>query len=96
MTKFVPLAALACALSIATGSVAMAEETMPTEGVEFSKNDQLYTSDGKRIGKIYRVTNDGNAQVIYNNRLLTIEASTLSIVEGKLTTSLTRADLKGR
>lgn len=95
MTKFIPLTALACALSLATATTVMAEEAAPTESAQASKGDQLYTSDGKRIGRVYRVINEGDVQVIYNNRMLTIEGSTLSNTDGKLTTSLTRADLKG-
>lgn len=94
MTKFIPLAALACVLSVAMTPAVMAEEDQAMASTQAAKGDQLYTSDGKRIGKVYRVTNDGDVQVIYNNRMLTIEASTLSNVDGKLTTSLTRADLQ--
>lgn len=52
----------------------------------------LYGSNGQRIAAIYRVS-EGNPQVILNGKLVTVPASSLSDVGGKVTTSLTKAEL---
>jgi hypothetical protein len=40
------------------------------------------------------VTSDGAAQVIIDGKMVTIPANTLSIADGKLTTSLSKADIR--
>jgi hypothetical protein len=54
----------------------------------------LQASDGARIGAIYRVTDDGSAQVIVNGKMITVPAATLSVVDGKLTTSLSKSEVR--
>jgi hypothetical protein len=54
----------------------------------------LQASDGARIGAIYRVTDDGSAQVIVNGKMVTVPAATLSVVDGKLTTSLSKSEVR--
>jgi hypothetical protein len=54
---------------------------------------QLYGSDGHRIATVQYMTRQGNPQIIFEGRLITVQASTLSQVNGKLTTSLSRHDL---
>jgi hypothetical protein len=53
----------------------------------------LYTTNGRRIASIYRVTAEGNPQVILNGKLVTVPASSLSEVDGKVATSLTKKEL---
>lgn len=53
----------------------------------------IFTNDGKRIGIVYRVIADGSAQVIVNGKLVTIPASTLTAVDGKQQTSLSKKEL---
>ena len=62
-------------------------------GVQVDTGKMLYSSTGHRIASVYRVTSEGNPQVILDGRLVTVPASTLTEVEGKLTTSLTKRDL---
>jgi len=57
------------------------------------KGKMLMASNGSRLGKIYRVTDDGSAQLIIDGKMVTIAASTLSVVDGKLTTSLTKSEV---
>src|SRR5262245_28447226 len=98
MKKFAVLAALA---TIALAPVANATETSQsvraaTEGagtVQIDSGKMLYSSTGHRIASVYRVTSEGNPQVILDGRLVTVPSSSLSEVNGKLTTSLSKRDL---
>ena len=72
-------------------SVRAATEAAGTVQVDTGK--MLYSSTGNRIASVYRVTSEGNPQVILDGRLVTVPASTLSDVNGKLTTSLSKRDL---
>jgi hypothetical protein len=51
------------------------------------------SSNGSRLGAVYRVGADGSAQIIIDGKLVTIPASTLSNVDGKLTTSLSKSEV---
>lgn len=62
--------------------------------VEAKRGEAIYTADGKRVGKIYQISREGNPQLIQDLRLVTVPAATLSRVDGKLTTSLTRKEIK--
>ena len=58
-----------------------------------TKGKMLVSADGSRIGAVYRVSDDGSAQVIVNGKLVSIPASTLSVTDGKLTTSMSRHEV---
>lgn len=66
---------------------AMAQEKVATKG------KMLVASDGARLGAVYRVTEDGSAQVIIDGKMVSIPANTLSAPDGKLTTSLTHREV---
>jgi hypothetical protein len=57
------------------------------------KGKMLVASNGARLGAVYRVGADGSAQLIIDGRMITVPANTLSSVDGKLTTSLTRSQV---
>lgn len=61
--------------------------------VAVTQGKMVYTSNGQRLAAVYRVSAEGDAQVILNGKLVTIPASTLSEAEGKLTTSLSRKEV---
>lgn len=61
--------------------------------VTVTQGKMVYTSNGQRLAAVYRVSAEGDAQVILNGKLVTIPASTLSDAEGKLTTSLSRKEV---
>lgn len=98
MKKLAIIAALA---TVAVAPAAFASETeqsvrAATEAagtVQVDAGKMLYSSTGHRIASVYRVTSEGNPQVILDGRLVTVPATTLSEVEGKLTTSLTKREL---
>jgi hypothetical protein len=60
--------------------------------VQVAAGKMLYSA-GYRLAPIYRVTAEGNPQVILDGKLVTIPASSLSDVSGKVTTSLSKKDL---
>jgi hypothetical protein len=60
-----------------------------------AKGKMLVSSDGGRLGVVNRLSSDGGAQVILDGRLITVPASTLSLVDGKLTTSLSKIQVLG-
>lgn len=102
MTKFAPLAAVAALAVMAVPAVVFAAESSqsvraateaPAGNVAVNAGKMLYSSNGQRVAAIYRVTSEGNPQVILNGKLVTVPASTLSEVNGKVTTSLTKSEL---
>lgn len=72
-------------------AVAVAQDTAT---VEVKRGDMLYTADGKRVGNVYRVSAEGDAQLIYRGKMITVPASTLSKDGGKLSTSLTLDEVR--
>lgn len=97
MKKSLVLAALTLA---AIAPVAHAAETTQnveaateSAGVDVKAGKVIYGSNGYRIGAVQRVTSAGDPQVIVNSRLVIVPASTLSTVDGKLQTSLSKREL---
>lgn len=67
-----------------------------TDAAAAAAGKMLYGTDGKRIGAVYRVAANGDAQLIVNSRLVTVPAATLSLANGKLATSLTKSEITRR
>lgn len=94
-------ASLIAAIALGTIPPAFAAESSqsvqgPAEevaAVEVNEGMMLYGSNGRRVASVYRVDREGNPQVIIDGRLITVPASTLSDVDGKLTTSLSKRDI---
>ena len=57
------------------------------------KGKMLIAANGSRLGAVYRVGPDGSAQIIIDGKLVTVPANTISITNGKLTTSLTKSEV---
>jgi hypothetical protein len=57
------------------------------------KGKMLIAANGARLGAVYRVGPDGSAQIIIDGKLVTVPANTISIADGKLTTSLTKSEV---
>ena len=101
MKKFAALAAVATVAVFATPAAFAAESSQSVRAatdaaagsVAVNPGKMLYASNGSRIAAIYRVTAEGNPQLILNGKLVTVPASTLSDVNGKVTTSLTKSEL---
>ena len=50
------------------------------------------TADGP-LGAVYRVGQDGSVQMIIDGHMVTVPAATLSSVDGRLTTRLTKSEI---
>jgi hypothetical protein len=85
MRKTTWIVALTCAMATLT---AAAQTTTAAE-----KGKIVVSSNGSRLGTVYRVGSDGSAQIIIDGKLVTIPASTLTSVDGKLTTSLSKSEV---
>ncbi len=53
----------------------------------------VYGPKGERLGAIYKVGQDGAAQVIISGKMVNIPAATLNLVDGKLKTSMDKRTL---
>jgi hypothetical protein len=58
-----------------------------------TKGKILVAADGARLGTVYRVGLDGGVQMIIGGKMISIPASTLSSVNGRLVTSLSRNEV---
>ena len=84
---FAPVAAFAADESQTVRAAADAAPAKVNAGM------MLYAANGYRLAPIYRVTSEGNPQIILNGKLVTVPASSLSDAGGKVTTSLSKKDL---
>ena len=67
------------ALVLATApALAQSAASAPAQAVVATKGAMLNSADGSRLGPVYRVNDDGSAQII---------------IDGKLTTSLKKAEV---
>jgi hypothetical protein len=78
---------LAC---VVAGAADAAVAQTPTVGT-VSKGQMVEAANGARLGVVYRVAADGSPQIMFDGKLVTIPASTLSSSNGKLVTSLSKA-----
>lgn len=102
MNKFAALAAVAT-LAVFSAPAAFAAESSQSVraatdaaasgAVAVNPGKMLYASNGQRVATIYRVTAEGNPQVILNGKLVTVPAASLSDVGGKVTTSMSKVEL---
>lgn len=88
---------IALALASATSPV-FAGETSPATtsagpSVETKAGRMLFDSTGSAVGAIYRITAQGDPQLIVHGRFVTVPSTTITMVNGKLTTSRTRTEL---
>lgn len=91
---------LSAALAILVAAPAYAGEdaqgasvAAESASLDIRKGENIVDADGKRIGKVYQVNTAGDPQVIANMRLVTVPAASLSRVEGKLVSSLSRKEI---
>jgi hypothetical protein len=84
---------LACAFAAATVDAAVAEGQAATTpaAATVSKGQMVESANGARLGVVYRVAPDGSPQIMFDGKLVTIPASTLSSANGKLITSLSKS-----
>src|ERR1043166_8719646 len=90
---------LALPLSIALAAVApqaaLAQGAAATDVAAFA-GKPLYGPKGEKIGAVYKVTAAGVPQLIIDGKLVSVPADSLSVANGKLSTSLAKKDLTKR
>lgn len=64
----------------------------PVTTVIPAKGKMLIAADGARLAPVYRAGNDG-AQIILDGRMVTIPGNTIAMVDGKVETTLTKAQV---
>ena len=80
---------------VAFASLAMAQEgTAPASATGIVAGKMLVGANGARLGAVYRVTEDGSAQLILDGKMVTVPAATLSVVDGQVKTSLTKGEIR--
>ncbi len=80
------------ALSLATPVIA-SENVGSGTPVVLHVGQVVRDADMNKLGPVSKVQPDGSVQIIYEQHLITLPASTLSVVDGKAKTSLSRHDL---
>ena len=88
--------AIAASLTFAFAAPQIAHaEDIDTSSATVSVNEgeMLYSGKGKRLAAVYRKSEDGSAHVILNGKMYVVPASTLSVVDGKAMTSLTKREV---
>jgi len=68
-------------------------QTAAEAATAVTKGAMLFSADGSRLGSVYRVTNDGSAQIIIDTKIVTVPVATISTTEGKLITTLKKAQV---
>jgi hypothetical protein len=100
MKKSLMAVAILAVMSASAGAQEVASAASPTASVEapikVTKGKMLYATNGGRLGSVYRVADDGSVQLILDGNMRTVPATTLSMVDGKLTTSLSKSDVISR
>jgi len=82
--RFVALAFLCAAMAV-PGHASAAN--LPVAG------QMLFSADGKRVAPINRVREDGAVQVIINGRMFLVPAETITVADGRTSTTLGRSEL---
>lgn len=83
---------LPLALLVATAAPALALETAAPLERAPKQGEVLRDTGGRQIGKVYKVQASGAVLAIVNRETVRIPADTLSIVDGKLVTTLTKSE----
>jgi hypothetical protein len=82
-------------MMVAFASVpAMAQEGAAPQAGVATEGKMLVAANGARLGAVYRVASDGSAQLIVDGKMVTVPVNTLSVVDGKLTTTLSKSDIR--
>lgn len=86
-------ALIALALIATPALAAEAQIGAVAQAPELKAGTMLRDANNYRLGAVNRVNADGSVAVIIDARLVTIPAASLSVVEGKAQTSLTKREV---
>jgi len=94
MKKF---ALFLAAVALAPVTTSFAADTVATTGaVTPVVGKMLYSTGGKKLAPVYKLDANSAPQILLEGKLVTVPAATLSEVDGRVETSLTRKDLMTR
>jgi hypothetical protein len=80
----------------ALSQTAAATTTAPTAAAPAAAakvGEMLIDANGGRLGRVDRVNDDGSAEILIDDRVATIPATTLSMVNGRLMTSMKKSQV---
>ncbi|WP_211051064.1 hypothetical protein [Parasphingorhabdus halotolerans] len=80
--------------SIIMAATAFLLAASPAVAADAERNDRLFDASGSSVAKVNQVADDGDVLVIYKGEVRRIQSETLSNIEGKLTTSLTKSEIR--
>jgi hypothetical protein len=75
---------------------ATAPAAAPAEAVKPARGQMVYDAEGKRLARVQGFQGNEAVMIFMESKVLYIPTSTLSLKDGKLTTSKTKGDLAGR
>jgi hypothetical protein len=81
------------ALALAAAGAPAIAQAQPAAAPQVRAGTQIYGADGRRIGPAYAVERSGVVLIIIDGKLVRVPPTTLVVVNGKVTTSLTRGAL---
>ena len=86
---------LVCAAALAVTAIpaVAAAETPAASSPSVRAGTWIYGPDGKRVGRAYSAERAGVVLMVVNGELVRVPVRTLSVVDGKVATSLTRAEV---
>ena len=87
------IVALAAGTSPAVAQTAAKVETTAGAVVAAKRGATLFDNGATRIGTVLAVRNNGSVLINFRSAQVTVPAATLSMVNGKLTTSLSKAEV---
>lgn len=97
MKKFaliLAFAALAPAAPVLAADVAVPVKAPASAAPVVGK--MLYSTGGKKLAAVYKLDAGNAPQILLDGKLVTVPADTLSEVDGRIETSLTKKDLMTR
>lgn len=86
--------AASVATAVAAPQIVQAQEAAVAAPAKADiEEGKMVYAQGKRLGAVYRVAADGSAQVLLNGKAYVVPASTLSVEDGKIVTTLSKRDV---
>ncbi len=87
------------AATVVAGPAFAEQAAAPVAGVasapalSVSRGQMVVAAGGVRLGPVARLAADGAPRVIFEGRVITVPLSSLTLVDGRLVSSLTRAEI---
>lgn len=93
MRCLIVIAALAASVSPAISQSGATAQSAIAKPVAPKRGATIFDGTANRLGTVLAVRDNGSVVIQFRSANVTVPAETLSVVNGKLTTSLTRAEV---